>query len=200
MSAAQRRHALSRETSETSIRLDLVVDGTGRASVDTGVPFFDHMLTLFAKHGRFDLEVAAKGDIEIDYHHTVEDTGIVLGSAFREALGEKRGIFRYGSGLYPMDETLAQVAVDLGGRPFLEYRAPEGVPHIGEKFNFTLVEEFLRAFAFNALANVHVAILYGRDPHHMAEAVFKGLSRCLDEATRVDSRIADTVPSTKDVL
>lgn len=200
MSANPRQHALSRETSETSIRLDLVVDGSGQSSIDTGVPFFDHMLTLFAKHGRFDLTVAAEGDIEIDYHHTVEDTGIVLGTALREALGEKRGIQRYGSGLFPMDETLAQVAVDLGGRPYLEYRAPEGVPHIGEKFNFTLVEEFLRAFAFNALANVHVSILYGRDPHHMAEAVFKGLSRCLDEASKVDPRIAGTVPSTKDVL
>jgi len=200
MSASPRRHALSRETSETSISLDLLVDGTGVSSIRTGVPFLDHMLTLFAKHGRFDLTVEAKGDVEIDYHHTVEDTGIVLGIAFREALGEKRGIYRYGSGLFPMDETLAQVALDLGGRPFLEYRAPEGVPHVGEKFNFTLVEEFLRAFAFNALANVHVAILYGRDPHHMAEAVFKGLSRCLDDAVRIDERIADTVPSTKDVL
>jgi len=158
------------------------------------------MLTLFAKHGRFDLTVEAQGDTEIDYHHTVEDTGIVLGQALHAALGEKRGIFRYGSGLFPMDETLARVALDVSGRPFLEYRAPSGVPHVGEKFNFTLVEEFLRAFAFNGLLNLHVEILYGRDPHHMAEAVFKGLARSLDDATRIDERIADIVPSTKEVL
>lgn len=195
-----RKSSLARKTGETDVRLDLNVDGTGVSSIATGVPFFDHMLTLFAKHGRFDLTVAAEGDIEIDYHHTVEDTGIVLGQAFLAALGEKRGIFRYGSGLFPMDETLVRVALDVSGRPFLDYRAPEGVPHVGEKFNFTLVEEFLRAFAFNALVNLHVEILYGRDPHHMAEAVFKGLARALDEATRIDERIAGTVPSTKDVL
>ena len=200
MSSSPRSSSISRTTGETDIRLDLVIDGTGKASVNTGVPFFDHMLHLFAKHGRFDLTVEARGDIEIDYHHTVEDTGIVLGQAFLEALGEKRGLFRYGSGHFPMDETLVRVAVDFGGRPFLEYRAPEQVPHIGEKFNFTLVEEFLRAFAFNALANIHVEILYGRDPHHMAEAVFKGLSRSIDDATRVDSRIAEVIPSTKEVL
>lgn len=195
-----RKHSLHRKTAETDIRLELLVDGTGVSSVSTGVPFFDHMLTLFAKHGRFDLVVEAKGDIEIDYHHTVEDTGIVLGQALQTALGEKRGLFRYGSGHYPMDETLVRVALDLGGRPFLDYRAPAGVPHVGEKFNFTLVEEFLRALAFNAAMNLHVEILYGRDPHHMAEAVFKGLARSLDDATRIDERIAGIVPSTKDVL
>lgn len=195
-----RSSRISRKTGETDIALTLRIDGAGEASIDTGVPFLDHMLHLFARHGRFDLEVEARGDIEIDFHHTVEDTGIVLGCAFAEALGDKKGIFRYGSGLFPMDETLVQVALDLGGRPFLEYRAPEGVPHIGDRFNFTLVEEFLRAFSFNALCNLHVSIQYGRDPHHMAEAVFKGLSRSLDDACRVDSRIADRVPSTKDVL
>lgn len=198
--AAPRKHHLQRKTGETEIRIDLQIDGTGVSSVSTVVPFFDHMLTLFAKHGRFDLTVAAQGDTEIDYHHTVEDTGIVLGQARHLALGEKRGIFRYGSGHFPMDETLVRVALDVSGRPFLDYRAPSGVPHVGEKFNFTLVEEFLRAFAFNGLLNLHVEILYGRDPHHMAEAVFKGLARCLDEATRVDDRIAGIVPSTKEVL
>jgi imidazoleglycerol-phosphate dehydratase len=198
--ANNRKHSLRRTTGETDVRLELDLDGTGVSSVDTGVPFLDHMLNLFARHGRFDLAVAAKGDIEIDYHHTVEDTGIVLGQAFAAALGEKRGIFRYGSGHFPMDETLVRVALDLGGRPFLDYRAPEGVPHVGEKFNFTLVEEFLRAFAFNALANLHVEVLYGRDPHHMAEAVFKGLARSLDEASRVDPRIAEVIPSTKETL
>lgn len=195
-----RSSRISRKTGETEIVVELVIDGTGRASIDTEIPFFDHMLHLFAKHGRFDLEVRARGDIEIDYHHTVEDTGIVLGQAFLEALGEKRGLFRYGSGIFPMDETLVRVALDLSGRPFLDYRAPEAVPHIGEKFNFTLVEEFLRAFSFNALCNLHVAVLAGRDPHHMAEATFKGLSRALDDATRIDERISGLVPSTKDVL
>lgn len=195
-----RTSQITRKTAETDISLRLHIDGTGESDIDTGVPFFDHMLNLFAKHGRFDLQVDVKGDIEIDFHHTVEDTGIALGCAFAEALGDKKGIYRYGSGLFPMDETLVQVALDLSGRPFLDYSGPEGVPHIGEKFNFTLVEEFLRAFSFNALCNLHVAIQVGRDPHHMAEAVFKGLSRSLDDACRIDSRIADQVPSTKDVL
>jgi len=200
MEEINRSSRLHRRTAETDIRLSLAVDGTGRSSITTGVPFFDHMLTLFAKHGRFDLEIEATGDIEIDFHHTVEDTGIVLGQAFREALGEKRGLFRYGSGMFPMDETLVRIAVDFGGRPFLAYEAPEGIPHIGAGFNFTLVEEFLRAFSFNSLINLHVSILAGRDPHHMAEAVFKGLARSCDEATRIDDRIAGDVPSTKDVL
>lgn len=200
MAATPRTSTIHRSTAETEIRLTLGVDGTGESRIETGVPFFDHMLTLFARHGRFDLEVEARGDIEIDFHHTVEDTGIVLGQAFREALGEKRGLFRYGSGLFPMDETLVQVALDMSGRPFLEYRGPEHVPHIGDKFNFTLVEEFLRAFAFNALCNLHVEIRYGRDPHHMAEAIFKGLSRSLDDATRIDGRISGIIPSTKEVL
>lgn len=196
----ERRSSISRRTGETDIQLDLGIDGTGISTISTGVPFFDHMLTLFAKHGRFDLTVKAVGDIEIDFHHTVEDTGIVLGQAFLEALGEKRGIFRYGSGHFPMDETLVRVALDVSGRPFLDYRGPEGVPHVGEKFNFTLVEEFLRAFAFNSLINLHVEIVYGRDPHHMAEAIFKGLARSLDAATQIDPRIAGDIPSTKDVL
>ncbi|MAB75079.1 MAG: imidazoleglycerol-phosphate dehydratase [Verrucomicrobiales bacterium] len=200
MASSQRSSSISRTTSETDIRLELNVDGTGVSSINTGIPIFDHMLTLFSKHGRFDLTVEAKGDIEIDFHHTIEDVGIVLGSAFAEAVGDKKGIFRYGSGMYPMDESLVRVSLDVGGRPFLDYRAPENVPHIGDKFNFTLVEEFLRAFAFKALINLHVAILYGRDPHHMAEGTFKGLARSLDDATQIDKRIADVVPSTKDVL
>lgn len=195
-----RQANLHRKTSETEINLSLTVDGAGRSEIDTGVPFFDHMLTLFAKHSRVDLEVKAAGDIEVDYHHTVEDTGIVLGQCLREALGEKRGIFRYGSALLPMDETLVRVALDFSGRPFLEYRGPAQVGDIGGRFSFTLVEEFLRAFAFNALINLHVEILYGRDAHHMAEAVFKGLARAADEAMRIDPRIAEVIPSTKDVL
>lgn len=195
-----RAATVDRKTGETEVAVTVGLDGTGEASISTGVPFLDHMLHLFAKHSRIDLSVAAKGDIEVDFHHTVEDTGIVLGQAIREALGDKRGLCRYGFALLPMDETLARVVVDFSGRPFLEYRAPTGVDNIGGNFAFTLVEEFLRAFAFNALINLHVEILYGRDGHHMAEAVFKGLARAVDPAIRIDPRIADVVPSTKNVI
>ena len=188
-----------RKTAETDIRLSLNVDGTGVSQIKTGIGFLDHMLTLFAKHGLFDLTVDAKGDIEVDYHHTVEDTGIVLGNAFREALGSKIGITRYGSMLLPMDETLAQVAIDLSGRPFIVFLAPERVDTIGQGFHFQLVEEFVRGFANAILANVHVEIRYGKDAHHMAEAIFKGLARALDYATKLDPRVSG-VPSTKDVL
>ena len=176
------------------------MDGSGDSQIGTGVPFFDHMLTLFSKHSLIDLEADAEGDIEVDFHHTVEDTGIVIGQCLRHALGDKRGIVRYGAALLPMDETLARVAVDFSGRPFLDYRAPENVENIGGNFAFTLVEEFLRALAFNALMNLHVEILYGRDAHHMAEAVFKGVARATGDAVRIDPRIADRVPSTKNVL
>lgn len=190
-----------RKTAETDIRIELTVDGSGQSQIDTGVPFFDHMLTLFAKHGLFDLKVKVKGDIEVDYHHTVEDTGIVLGQCFREALGSKAGITRYGFFLLPMDETLAEVALDLSGRAFLSYHAPEGVEAIGgiNRFSYQLVEEFLRAFASSLLCTLHVEIRRGRDAHHMAEAIFKGLARALDAATRIDPRVTG-IPSTKDVL
>lgn len=199
-SVASRSAKIHRQTGETDILVSIDLDGLGESSIETGVPFFDHMLTLFSKHSLIDLEVAAKGDIEVDFHHTVEDTGIVLGQCIREALGEKRGIVRYGSALLPMDETLARVALDFSGRPFLDYRAPEQVENIGGSFAFTLVEEFLRALTFNALMNLHIEILYGRDAHHMAEAVFKGVARAAGEALRIDPRIADRVPSTKNVL
>ena len=191
---------VNRDTAETKIELSIDLDGTGSSQIETGVGFLDHMLTLFARHGRFDLDLSAQGDLEVDFHHTVEDSGIALGTAFAEALGEKKGIFRYGSGRFPMDETLACVALDFGGRPFLDWIAPENTPNIGGDFNFTLLEEFWRAFAFNALINLHVEIVRGRDPHHMAEAIFKGIARCADEATQIDSRIADQIPSTKEVL
>jgi imidazoleglycerol-phosphate dehydratase len=189
---------VTRRTAETDISLSLTIDGQGRADIDTGIGFFDHMLTLLAKHSLMDLTVRAKGDLHVDYHHTVEDVGIVLGQALREALGDKRGLTRYGSSFLPMDETLARVAVDLSGRSYLEHRVPRGVESIG-LFPFQLVEEFLRGFTHNVLANVHVEILYGRDAHHMAEAIFKGLARALDAAMRVDPRVVG-VPSTKEAL
>jgi len=191
---------IKRDTAETQISLSLKVDGTGSSSISTGIGFFDHMLTLFSRHGRFDLDVKAKGDLEVDFHHTVEDVGIALGQAFQDALDEKKGIFRYGSGQFPMDETLVSLALDFSGRPFLEYIGPEGVANIGGNFNFTLIEEFLRAFTFNSMINLHVEIIRGRDPHHMAEAIFKGLARCVDTATQIDPRISDQIPSTKEVL
>jgi imidazoleglycerol-phosphate dehydratase len=193
-----RAATLARKTAETDIQLTLEVDGSGASTLDSGIPFFDHMLTLFAKHGVFDLQLAVKGDIEVDFHHTVEDTGIVLGQAFTKALGDKKGIRRYGHAYVPMDETLVRAVVDLSGRPFLEYRAPGGVEAING-FSFQLVEEFLRGFAMSALANVHIEILYGRDAHHMAEGVFKALARALDVATQIDPRVQG-VPSTKGVL
>ena len=195
-----KRHAhIARRTSETQIALDLVIDGRGASTIGTKIPFFDHMLTLFARHSLCDLTVQADGDIEVDLHHTVEDTGIALGQAFAQALGDKRGIRRYGHAYLPMDETLARVVVDFSGRPFLEYRAPAGVATIGTAFSFTLIEEFLRAFSVHAGINLHVEILYGRDAHHMAEAVFKGLAKAVDAACQLDPRV-EGVPSTKGSL
>jgi imidazoleglycerol-phosphate dehydratase len=197
--SSPRQAAITRRTAETDISLRIDLDGTGRSKIETGIGFFDHMLTLFAKHGLTDLEVDAKGDLHVDFHHTVEDTGIVLGQAVRQALGDKTGLVRYGCAYLPMDETLARVVVDLSGRAFVEYRAPQQADAIGGAFSFQLVEEFIRAFAHNLAANVHVEILYGRDSHHMAEAIFKGLARALDQATRIDPRVSG-VPSTKDML
>jgi imidazoleglycerol-phosphate dehydratase len=199
MNANARQASLSRKTAETDIQLSISLDGSGLADVQTGVGFFDHMLTLFAKHSLVDLRVRCAGDTHIDDHHTVEDVGIVLGQAIREALGDKKGIVRYGFAYLPMDETLSRVVVDLSGRSFLEYRGPSHVPNIGGRFNFTLVEEFLRAVANNLQANVHAEILYGRDPHHMAESIFKGLARALEAAMRRDPRVTG-VPSTKEML
>ena len=189
---------VERKTSETAITLDLRVDGTGRGNIVTKIPFFDHMLTLFARHSLVDLDVKADGDIEVDLHHTVEDTGIALGQAFAKALGEKRGIRRYGLAYVPMDETLARAVVDFSGRPFLAYRAPENV-HCSGPFSLQLVEEFLRAFSVHAACNVHVELLYGRDVHHLAEAVFKSLAKAVDQACQLDARVQG-VPSTKGTL
>lgn len=196
--ASPRIVSLSRKTAETAIEMSLNLDGTGTSSVDTGIPFFDHMLTLLAKHGLFDLQLKAVGDMAVDFHHTIEDTGIVLGDCLREALGTKEGIRRYGCAYLPMDETLARVVVDLSNRPHLEFRAPAGTPS-APNMPFTLVEEFCRAVASNLRANIHVELLYGRDGHHIAEAIFKGLARALRDACERDPRVRG-IPSTKDAL
>ena len=194
---AQNRIAtIKRKTAETDITLTLALDGQGKSNISTGVPFFDHMLTLFAKHGLFDLDVAAKGDVDVDYHHTVEDVGLVLGEAFKQALGDKLGIRRYGFFILPMDESLARVVVDIGGRPHLVYTAEAPTMFVRD-FNIVLVKEFARAFS-NALgANLHVKLEYGEEPHHVAEAIFKALAHALDIATQIDPRAATLLPSTK---
>ena len=197
--AKARIATISRKTAETDIVLKLGIDGTGASKINTGVPFFDHMLTLFAKHGLFDLEIKAKGDNDVDYHHTVEDVGLVLGEAFKAALGDKRGIRRYGFFLLPMDESLARVVVDLSGRACLVYDAAAPTMFIRD-FNLVLVKEFSRAFS-NALGcNLHVKLEYGEEPHHVAEAIFKALARALDVATHLDPRTAGVLPSTKGLL
>ena len=194
-SSSKRQSKKYRKTSETEIFLALGLDGKGGAKVKTGIPFFDHMLNLFAKHGLFDLDVKAKGDLEVDMHHTVEDVGIVLGQALATALGKKEGIRRYGAAFVPMDETLARVVVDLSGRPYLELR---GLNRRGRAGNFPaqLVEEFLRALSVQGGMNLHAEILYGRDVHHQIEAIFKALARALQDAVTRDSRVKG-VPSTK---
>ena len=193
-----RQATVKRRTKETDIALTLRLDGSGEAVVSTGIGFFDHMLVLFAKHGLFDLELQAKGDLEVDAHHTVEDVGLALGQALREALGDKAGLRRYGWCLLPMDDALARIALDCSGRPYLAYEAPDNAEPIGN-FPFQLLEEFLRAFSVQGGLNLHVALLDGRDSHHMAEAVFKGLARALDQATQIDPRV-EGVPSTKGAL
>ncbi|EST55455.1 imidazoleglycerol-phosphate dehydratase [Brevibacillus panacihumi W25] len=199
MSEQQKRTAqIERNTKETQIALTFGIDGTGESKLDSGVPFFDHMLDAFTRHGFFDLQVQAKGDIEIDYHHTVEDIGICLGNAVREALGDKKGIKRYGNAFVPMDDALAQVVIDISNRPHLEYRATYQTPMVGQ-FPTELVHEFLWKFALEARINLHVILHYGHNTHHMIEAIFKALGRALDEATMIDPRVKG-VPSTKGVL
>lgn len=197
--SAERIASIARKTAETDIKLTLAVDGSGRSSIATGVPFFDHMLTLFAKHGHFDLDVTCVGDVDVDYHHTVEDVGIVLGEAFKKALGDKRGIVRYGFFYVPMDEALARVVVDLSGRACLAYDVVAPTMYVRD-FNLILVKEFARAFS-NALAcNLHVKLEYGEEPHHVAEAIFKALARALDAAVSIDPRSVDVIPSTKGLI
>jgi imidazoleglycerol-phosphate dehydratase len=194
----KRTATLHRKTGETDIRLSLNIDGSGRSSISTGIPFFDHMLTLFARHSLIDVKIEAKGDLEVDYHHTVEDVGITLGLALKEALGDKKGIRRYGYAYLPMDETLARVVLDLSGRAFLEYRAKTKRMRVGD-FPLQLVEEFMRSLAVQNAMNLHIEILYGRDAHHLAEAMFKGLAKALDMACQRDPRVKG-LPTTKGKL
>jgi imidazoleglycerol-phosphate dehydratase len=193
-----RTATIERITKETRIKLSLDVDGTGQATICTSVPFLDHMLNLFARHGLFDLEVEAAGDIDIDFHHTVEDIGIVLGEAFKQALGEKTGIRRYGQATVPMDETLAAVAVDISGRPFLVYNVSLPKVKIGE-FDVELAREFFQAFANHCGLNLHINVMYGSNVHHIIEACYKAFARAMDVATQVDPRVRG-VMSTKGVL
>lgn len=198
MKTESRTASQDRKTAETAISISLNLDGNGTSDIATGIPFFDHMLTLLSKHSLIDLTVKAVGDIEVDAHHTVEDTGIVLGDCIREALGDKKGILRYGMAYLPMDETLSRCVIDLSNRPHLEFRAPVGTPD-APNLPFTLVEEFFRAVTSNLRANIHVELLYGRDGHHIAESMFKGLARSLRQAIEIDSRETG-IPSTKEAL
>lgn len=194
----ERIATVNRYTNETKIDLTFGIDGEGKSALDTGVPFLSHMLDLFAKHGQFDLTVDAKGDVEVDGHHTTEDIGICIGQALREALGDKKGIKRYGNAFVPMDEALAQVVIDLSNRPHLEMRAEFPAQQVGT-FDVELVHEFLWKLALEARMNLHVIVPYGKNTHHMIEAVFKALGRALDEATTIDPRVKG-VPSTKGML
>lgn len=193
-----RRSSVARSTNETQIEMSFNIDGEGKATIETGVPFMTHMLDLFAKHGQFDLTVQAKGDTEIDDHHTTEDIGICLGHVLKEALGDKKGIKRYGNAFVPMDEALAQVVVDLSNRPHLEIRANFPSQKVGT-FDTELVHEFLWKLALEARMNLHVIVHYGQNTHHIIEAIFKALGRALDEATAIDPRVKG-VPSTKGLL
>ena len=193
-----RTASIERVTNETRIRLELDVDGAGTAKVCTSVPFLDHMLNLFARHGLFDLSVEASGDIDIDFHHTVEDIGIVLGEAFKKALGDKKGIRRYGQASVPMDETLASVSIDISGRPYLVYNVRLPKVKIGE-FDVELAREFFQAFVNHCGLNLHINVMYGENVHHIIEACFKAVARAMDVATQIDLRV-EGVLSTKGVL
>jgi imidazoleglycerol-phosphate dehydratase len=193
-----RKAQVERSTAETKIKLSLEVDGKGKYKVATGVPFLNHMLELFARHGMFDLTVDAKGDTDVDYHHTVEDIGIVLGQAFKKALGEMKGIRRYGQSKVPMDETLAEAVVDISGRPELVYNVNMPKGKVGE-FDVELAYDFFKAFTNHAGITLHINVFYGENLHHIIEAVFKSVARAMDDATTLDPRTKG-VPSTKGVL
>lgn len=195
-----RQAAITRTTSETDIRISLDLDGRGEHRIETGIPFLDHMLSQVARHGRFDLTLLAKGDLPVDLHHTVEDVGIALGDAVSQALGDKAGIVRYGAARVPMDESLASAVIDLSGRPFLVFQAPQlKGGRIGD-FDADLVREFFQGLTNHLRANVHVQMEYGQNLHHMVEAAFKAVGRALDQATMLDPRVAGVIPSTKGTL
>jgi imidazoleglycerol-phosphate dehydratase len=190
---------IERKTSETDISLTVNLDGTGKADIATGIGFLDHMLTALARHGLFDLTVRADGDLHIDFHHTTEDVGIVLGAAVAKALGDKRGIRRFGSAVIPMDETLVEAAVDISGRPFLAWNVAFERAKIGE-MDTELFEEFFRALAFNAMVTLHISRRAGHNAHHVAEACFKAVARARRAAPELDARVGDSIPSTKGAL
>jgi imidazoleglycerol-phosphate dehydratase len=200
MSQGKGRQArVERKTKETDVTIHLDVDGTGGAKVSTPIPFFSHMLEAWSKHGLMDLTVEASGDVEIDIHHTVEDVGIVLGQALKQALADKRGIVRYGTAFVPMDEALVAASVDISGRPFLVFNVPVARTRVSN-FDLDMLQEFFRAFAFNAEITLHVTMHYGHNLHHISEAVFKSVGRALADATRLNPRIAGVLPSTKGAL
>ncbi len=188
----------NRKTKETEITVDLDLDGGGTAEIQTGIPFFNHMLEIFTRHGLFNLKLKAKGDIEVDYHHTVEDIGLALGQAFKEGLGDKQGICRFGEASVPLDETLAQVVVDLSGRPYLSYNVKIRPGRVGD-FDTDLPHEFFQAFANQLGMNLHINVVQGENPHHIIEACFKALARAMERATRIDQRIKGVL-STKGSL
>lgn len=194
----KRSAKIKRKTGETDITLSLNIDGKGKSSIKTGIPFFDHMLTLFAKHGSFDLDLTAKGDIEVDYHHTVEDVGICLGQAFKDALGEKKGITRYGEAKVPMDEALTEAIIDISGRPHLTYTV-EITKTKFKDFDVEVVREFFEAFVMNAGVTIHINLLRGRNMHHKIESIFKAFAVALSKACEISPR-KKGVPSTKGVL
>ncbi len=194
----ERKADIHRKTNETDIHLKLDLDGSGQSDITTGIGFFDHMLTLFIMHGFFDMTIRAKGDLDVDLHHTVEDVGIVLGDAFMQAMGDRKGINRFGQAATPMDETLAEVTVDLSNRPYLIYNLPT-IDHFGQNFNSGLAREFFRAFAVKAGLNLHINLRYGDDPHHILEAIFKAWGRAMDQALAYDDRIKN-VRSSKGII
>jgi imidazoleglycerol-phosphate dehydratase len=194
-----RKAEIKRKTNETDVTLSLNIDGTGRGTIDTGIPFMDHMLRLLAAHSFMDLDIKARGDIEVDHHHTMEDIGICLGAVISEALGDRKGIARYGEAHLPMDETLVRVALDLSNRPFLSYGVPSTLRPSGN-FDVGLIKEFLRAFVNYGGITLHVDLIHGEEPHHIAEAIFKGLARALDSAATPERRLGNGIRSTKGTL
>ncbi|MGH7849655.1 MAG: imidazoleglycerol-phosphate dehydratase HisB [Thermodesulfobacteriota bacterium] len=194
----QRKAKTERVTSEVRVKVDINLDGKGVYEIETGIPFFNHMLSQFAKHGYFDLKISASGDLDVDFHHTVEDVGLALGDAFQKALGDKKSIRRFGEAFVPFDETLAFASVDLSGRPYLVYRVKVPKSKVGE-FDLELGEEFFKSFSNTLLCNLHIELKYGENLHHMIEAIFKAVGRALDNATKIDPR-SGGIPSTKGKL